>query len=154
MYHHVDFAPRSPFPDLSLSLMEMIFFRSWQAAGIVRICYYYALFLGFFSFVYNIVIWTVNAGVGGFFAGLIIGLLSMFFMWMMARIMSELALSVYQIRDYTAAGVNGGHSNASGMQSAQSNSNNNNNATSISYQNAKPPGGEAYSELKIIKKKK
>jgi len=154
MYSHMnDYAPRSPFPDMSISLLELVFFRSWQAPGIVRVIYYYALFLGFFSLVYNLVMWTLAAGAGGFFAGLIIGILSMLFMWLSARVFCELVLSVFQIRDYTVLNAGGSHGSSaiSGNAisgNAISSSSNNNNTNTGSYQNAKvPPGGEAYSEL-------
>jgi hypothetical protein len=86
----------------SLTTVELFFFRSWQAAPLVTFWYYLLIVLAFFSLIWNIVIETIAMGAGGFFLGLLFGLLSFFFIIISGRVACELVLSVFSIRDNIA----------------------------------------------------
>ncbi|GAM27635.1 hypothetical protein SAMD00019534_108110 [Acytostelium subglobosum LB1] len=100
---YVGLGPRdtteSPFPDTYLNLRELIYFRSWQASGIIPFYYYFMLVLALFYFLYVIIIETIALGAGGFFLGLLFGTLRLLFVALFARVTSEIFLSIFDIRD-------------------------------------------------------
>ncbi|EFA83077.1 hypothetical protein PPL_03865 [Heterostelium album PN500] len=100
---YVGLGPRdtseSPFPDTYLNWRELIYFRSWQAAGLIPFFYYFCLILAVFFFLSEIIIFTIASGAGGFFLGLLYGTLQLLATIFAARIGCEVLLSIFDIRD-------------------------------------------------------
>jgi len=104
---------KAPFPNgAGLSISELLFLRSWQAEALVKFYYYIGLVVCLLIYIYHIVYWTYALGVGGFFLGFLLGLITFTFTLFMLRISSEVILSIFVIRDATdsAATNSGGHS--------------------------------------------
>jgi len=90
------------FPDLHIHWQELLFFRSYQGAGLARMVYYVAIVAAVVILLANIILYTKALGAGGFFLGLLYGLLLAFFTVIGTRLVLELALSVFSIRDHLA----------------------------------------------------
>ncbi|EGG14329.1 hypothetical protein DFA_12099 [Cavenderia fasciculata] len=110
---YVGLGPRdsseSPFPDTFLNWRELIYFRSWQASGLVPFVYYFLFIVGFILFISEIVVNTIAFKAGGFFLGLLYGIIQFIGIVFGGRIMAEVVLSIFDIRDNiyrTAAGSN------------------------------------------------
>ncbi|EGC39543.1 hypothetical protein DICPUDRAFT_26662 [Dictyostelium purpureum] len=89
----------APFPESSTNWKELIYFRSWQAQGLVSIFYYFSLVVGLIMLISTIVTTAIAGGVGGFFLGLLYGIIEFVLIIIGARISSELILSVFDMRD-------------------------------------------------------
>eukprot|EP01113_Clastostelium_recurvatum_P023702 TRINITY_DN2824_c0_g1_i1.p1 TRINITY_DN2824_c0_g1~~TRINITY_DN2824_c0_g1_i1.p1 ORF type:complete len:171 (-),score=32.59 TRINITY_DN2824_c0_g1_i1:94-546(-) len=89
----------SPFPDAHTHWTELIYFRSWQASGLLRIFYYFAFIYGLFQFLLAMILGAVG-GAGGFFLGFFTGLFHWLGVVIVARIFCEIALSVFEIRNH------------------------------------------------------
>jgi len=94
------FQTRAIFPDTSMEFRELIFFRSWQAAGAVKLFYYLALVSSVVLFISTIVAYTILHGAGGFFWGFFVGLLSALGLILAARVSAEVVLSIFEMRDF------------------------------------------------------
>ncbi|KAN0006752.1 hypothetical protein ACTFIU_004943 [Dictyostelium citrinum] len=89
----------SPFPETRSNWKELIYLRSWQASGFVTVLYYFSFLVGLMYFIQNIVLFTRDLGAGGFFLGLLYGTLYFIGFILAARIVSEIVLSIFDIRD-------------------------------------------------------
>ncbi|KAM9982657.1 hypothetical protein ACTFIZ_007193 [Dictyostelium cf. discoideum] len=89
----------TPFPELRSNWRELIYLRSWQASGFVTVLYYFSFIVGLMYFIQNIVLFTRDLGAGGFFLGLLYGTLYFISFILAARIVSEIVLSIFDIRD-------------------------------------------------------
>ncbi|KAF2074762.1 hypothetical protein CYY_003950 [Polysphondylium violaceum] len=100
---YVGLGPRdmseSPFPSTYSNWKELIYFRSWQAAGFIPIVYYFSFIAGIIMFIAEIVTLTQAYHAGGFFLGLLYGALELVAIVLTSRIACEIALSIYDIRD-------------------------------------------------------
>ena len=96
---------RDGFPATYLSPLELLYFRNWQAQGLVWIAYYFViLYAAFYSLLWLIEAalisaWTLFATFPGALMNIVLTVL-------VARIVSELVLSVFVIRN-RATFVNG-----------------------------------------------
>ncbi|KAK5582869.1 hypothetical protein RB653_004458 [Dictyostelium firmibasis] len=89
----------TPFPETRSNWKELLYLRSWQASGFVTVLYYFSFLVGLMYFIQNIVIFTKELGAGGFFLGLLYGTLYFISFILVARIGSEIVLSIFDIRD-------------------------------------------------------
>jgi len=89
-------------PDLHIAWQDLLFFRSYQGAGLTRIIYYASAITALVVLLMQIIVTTQQLGAGGFFLGLLFGLLFAFFMVVGTRLALEVALSVFAIRDHLA----------------------------------------------------
>ncbi|GAM26913.1 hypothetical protein SAMD00019534_100880, partial [Acytostelium subglobosum LB1] len=117
-----------PFPMTYVEFKELIYMRSWQASGLLVFYYYFMLILGLFYFISSIVWQTKYHGVGGFFLGLLYGSLRLLLCWFIARLSTEVMLSILCIRDgiYSKTVQQPASASATSSSSAPSNNNNNN----------------------------
>jgi len=90
------------FPDLHIQWQDLLFFRSYQGAGLARIVYYVSIVTALVILLAQIIVLTSALGAGGFFLGLLYGLLTAFFVVVGTRLVLEVALSVFSIRDHLA----------------------------------------------------
>eukprot|EP00696_Hemimastix_kukwesjijk_P008835 gnl/Hemi2/21165_TR7017_c0_g1_i1.p1 gnl/Hemi2/21165_TR7017_c0_g1~~gnl/Hemi2/21165_TR7017_c0_g1_i1.p1 ORF type:complete len:163 (-),score=50.60 gnl/Hemi2/21165_TR7017_c0_g1_i1:149-637(-) len=90
---------QSRFPDEPIVWTELVYFRDWQATGLVKIYYYFMLALGILSALGSLILMSIHGGVGGFFLGLLYTVILLFAFFLAARITAELCLSLFAIRD-------------------------------------------------------
>eukprot|EP01092_Planopodium_desertum_P001875 TRINITY_DN1291_c0_g1_i1.p1 TRINITY_DN1291_c0_g1~~TRINITY_DN1291_c0_g1_i1.p1 ORF type:complete len:150 (-),score=8.72 TRINITY_DN1291_c0_g1_i1:38-487(-) len=92
----------SNFPATPLNIKELIFFRSWQAQGLVKLWYYVSIAIAIVQWIMNIINYTqtyVNNRAGGFFYGFFVGFMYAVTIIVATRIAGELLLAVFVIRD-------------------------------------------------------
>jgi len=93
---------KAAFPDIHTDWKELLYFRNWQASGLVMVYYYFMIFVAFFVFISEIVIQTIASKVAGFFLGFFVGLIYLFGIIIISRLGGEIVLSIFSIRDHIA----------------------------------------------------
>jgi len=90
---------KAPFPESELDIKELIFFRTWQAEGLIRVFYYFMLIIAIVQALSILITYSLIGGAGNVIAGLVYGVLSFFGVIISARLFCEALLSVCSIRD-------------------------------------------------------
>ncbi|KYR02782.1 hypothetical protein DLAC_00244 [Tieghemostelium lacteum] len=138
-------ASESPFPETYTNWRELIYFRSWQATGIVPIIYYFSYIAAIIFFIAEIVTLSKEFGAGGFFLGLLYGTLELLAIILTTRVGCEIVMSIYDIRDNI-------YKMSAGVSVPSSNNNNQQAGTyqyqSVPSQSSQPSGGQDYQQQK------
>jgi len=95
-------------PDPPFSPVELLYFRSWTATTLAKILYYCSFFFVAIWFITVIVQETKALGAWGFFFGLFLGLLTAVTGILTTRIMAEVVLSIFVIRENSYQNRQGG----------------------------------------------
>eukprot|EP01111_Echinosteliopsis_oligospora_P012220 TRINITY_DN4160_c0_g2_i1.p1 TRINITY_DN4160_c0_g2~~TRINITY_DN4160_c0_g2_i1.p1 ORF type:complete len:160 (-),score=41.42 TRINITY_DN4160_c0_g2_i1:46-525(-) len=112
-------AQDTSFPDTSVEWREMIYFRSFQAGGLAKILYYTAIVFGLIYLIVTIVDYTRVFGAGGFFLGLLYGVLYFIFVILGTRLTLEMCMALLLIKDRLGPGsASGSHHQSSSSSSS------------------------------------
>merc|ERR1712110_82499 len=91
------------FPEPHLNPKELIYFRSWQGAGLTRIFYYASLFFLLFQAIIRVIMISDTLGWKGFLVSSVSSFMNVVVGALGVRILCEIIMAIFSIRESLAS---------------------------------------------------